>query len=508
MATDFSKFTHEQMLQMFAAASSDAAESAAARLRTASEQLTASAEMLRFDLERTGWEGKAADTFLAWAHELTNATHTTAAYVGEVAIAIDNIASAIGSTKLPQLPKDEIALITTLADGAGVLPAAAAIDPVGYQATMDKANAARTKIQGEHQETIAAMNKLASVYDVQTRRITELPEPTFPAPPNIPGVTNETPPTSVPRPETDGVDVRGSSPNSTVTTPPVTVPTDGRRPDPGNGQPPPPPPPAPGTPPPNGVITQPPPPPTPPGPAPQLPPPGVELAQIAPVVPTPVPAPPVTGPPMTGGGPPVGPMGGPLPLGGLPPMVSGGKPGTTAPRTTRTTPVGPRPVVGGTQAQPASRPPVAPGKPTAGPGGVRGMPAVPGSVHPPVANSRPGTAPPIRGGTPIAGGTAPTGRTPLSGPVVGRPLPGTAVPGTAPGRTPGVSGRPGNRPFTPGGSGLVSDAPGARGGRAPFLPGTPTGDEERRRRRERPGYADEDDETWGGDDTPVPPVIG
>lgn len=499
--TDFMGYTHEQLLAMFGTASPTHAFEAALKLGTAFTMLNDATKILSTGVRDLNWSGESADNFRTWSDQLITSTNQLADYSLHIGQTLLDVAQSIGSAKLPPIPTADIELVSAITSNPEVVSVVATFNPAEASNLSADFTRAKDNIENLRIEAAAEMRKLAMGYEAAGRRMAAAVPPKFPPPPNIFEVSlvdNTAVTIPVDRGAADPGDTdrpKGQAPDKQGTTGPT-----------GDA----------------GAV---------PGPLP------VDTTSI----------PAVSGPP-----------------------VPGTEPGAGPPPTTDVNLVGT-----GTLTRPDTGPTVAPPPPVSG-GGTGGtggtgtssslpppITGVPGSVKPVPGGAKPATG---RPGVPgIAGGTASgtgkfggpsggTGATPPgrpystgpSGTFGGRPIPGATTPGTAGGSTgarpygrPGASGIvggqtvagsgnaaprgttarattpgvAGNRPFSPGGSGIRTD-----GGRAPGTTGRPgrpmvggvgsaASPEERRRRRERADYLEEDDETWTTRRPPVPPVV-
>ncbi|NUP32140.1 MAG: hypothetical protein HOU01_10525, partial [Streptomycetaceae bacterium] len=107
MTTDFSKFSHQQLMDMVAQISPESATGAALRLIFVSQQLKDAATTLDLKLadSMNGWTGAAADSFQNWAKAVTQATHNLSQYSMDMGKQVGQVAFAAGNaTSMPKLP--------------------------------------------------------------------------------------------------------------------------------------------------------------------------------------------------------------------------------------------------------------------------------------------------------------------------------------------------------------------------------------------------------------------
>ncbi|MGA4542733.1 hypothetical protein ACPA54_22330 [Uniformispora flossi] len=491
MTTDFSKFSHQQLMDMVAQVSPESATGAALRLIFVSQQLKDAATTLDLKLadSMNGWTGVAADSFHTWATAVTQATHQLSQYSMDMGKQVGQVASAAGgATAMPKLPTAEMAKVETVK----AMTAPTEVD------ALDGVNA-MAYVELQRQEAISTLTRIAHGYDQAVVAMDQGVPPSYPPPANIYEVPIDTSRNGFDAPGGGGAGSRTSAGSTTRGTTGGTT---------GNGQSS------------SGAAA----------PSPPM----QTLAEggggTVPVTS------PTSGVDLAGNGTLHADQTGPLTTAGPTPMTN--VPGEPA---KYGLPTG-LPPMGGTPVQlPSSSKPGLPGEagrsgvPAFGKPGVSGGKAVsnPREVAP-LAGPRgvPGNTlrtGPIEGGTPMRGPGVPPGEAPRGLGRGGMPVSGgTASPGGTDGRagtprssvrTPGgtVGGEPtggvGGRPFSRGGSGIrVTPAEGARPGEAsptgramPNGATSPTRQERRRRRRAE--YLEEDESTWTAHGQPVPPVV-
>ncbi|WP_436773093.1 hypothetical protein [Yinghuangia sp. YIM S09857] len=518
--TNFMGFTHEQLLQMFGAASPTHAFEASLKLGTASHMLTQAAEELASGIHNLDWDGDAAERFRVWADQLVVTTHHLANYSGDVGATLLDVAVSIGSTKLPPVPTEDLELVHGFAKNPGAVAAVATISPAEAGTLASDLDRAKANIEYQRIEAVSQMRKLAMGYESAAERMDALAPPVFPQAPNLYGVEHVT---------WHPIDGPGDGPSGSGddAAPPVAWGMDGvvsgdtPRKDGAVVVP-------------GSQVTAPVPPITGmqvPGAAPGgFAPPTTDVALAGAATLAHPTAGPPTSPPVTAAG--TGGTSGTAPVApivGVPSPVSG-SPG----KASSGTGVSPRPGTGtaGRNSGPPGASAVRPmtttgatgtfgGKPVSHgvPGRIPGTPTAVGGTTSPRPYGRPG-APGITGGQIVPGSAAPRGGT-RTGPVHGG-VP--AHPATGPRGPVGATGTGsravGNRPFSPGGSGIrsatggrtqVSATDGGPSGRGPtrgFGPAAVPSDERRRRGDSRVEYGDEDEESSAADKPPVPPVVG
>ncbi|MET7754024.1 hypothetical protein ABZT27_04870 [Streptomyces sp. NPDC005389] len=499
--TDFRSMSHQQMLAWLDEASSFYVGNAAARLKTAAEEMHRIATQLKNRSSRVEWEGEAEKAFNEWADSIVSSTHALGDYSTGASTWMQSASEAIATAQsaIPRYTSHESAKANLAAaqkyrndpDSQTI-----ARNAKSQMAASEELKAIEAKEKANQQAAAAEMEKLSSSYQWSSFNMTSLRPPTFPPPPGdfVPArsdvsdrsssigsspnsntrstgtnTNTDTGTTHIARPRQDDP----TTPDTHATLPPSTKDTTG----------------------PTHVVR--------PDVRPDVP---VDLGidsvdtKTPPTTPTgPTTQTPGTPPPITkpdGSAP-------PFVTPGMPPLTSNGGPGKLPPT---------GPVTGG------ARNPLN----TVGP---RGLPTGPGPLGGPREGISGGKAVPNMNGRPQTGlprstviGTEPgarngtgMGRAPMGG-GMGGPM-GSGMGGGQNGITGGrrLAGETGGivggkaqrasatggsaRPFTPGGSGLV------RGG-STQQPG-----EREETNGERPDYLVEDEETWQQGRRVAPPVI-
>ncbi|MDI2132472.1 WXG100 family type VII secretion target [Yinghuangia seranimata] len=191
--TDFSQYTHEQLLEMFSSNSASAVTDAATKLASISRRMTQAAEELSKHAANLDWEGASADQFQQWTTGLVNNTHTVASGVMTVSTAVNDIGTQIAQTKLPPLDHADQSYVKDMTSPT-MLKARSmdrATDPVASAQLDQDVNAAKTRLEAAHNEAVNAMQKLGSTYQAQTSTIDGVRLPDYGPPPNPYGVRLE-----------------------------------------------------------------------------------------------------------------------------------------------------------------------------------------------------------------------------------------------------------------------------------------------------------------------------
>ncbi|WP_406344292.1 hypothetical protein [Streptomyces sp. NBC_00648] len=495
--TDFEHKSHQELWTMVQGMKGDSATNLAKKLADAAATITEIGDDLKTHMSRVVWTGEGAKAFTDWGHDAAMATLGLGQYSNAAATNLDAVSNAIAQVK-SSVPEYDPALKKEATD-TQKLYVAAHHDPDGQKDARDasaKLTGLNEKMEGQRQEAVRELKRLADAYVQSGEQIAALRPPVFPAPPAVfvpgreviesqyisgsggtGGTHRTTGPTSAPaRQEYAGPTSahKPEAPKGTTVSPSLPTPM---IPD-------------------HHVVGT-----------------AIDSVNTLPSTPPVVP----TGPGVPPTSPPIGkPDGWMPPIGPMPPTFGGGKTGLPTPG-----------IVGGRQATGGLRGPGLPSQSTVGgvptsklprENGIVGGRQVPPSAGRPTGGIPRGTVVGHEGTTqgrpPMAhgpgGGTSGGGtRGGFSG---GRRLAGE--PGGIVGGRPTEPGTRSGRPFTEGGSGLVRNAEGGsqagRAGRGGMIPPGTHGAAGRRDERggERPDYLTEDEETWQQSDRRiVPPVI-
>ncbi|WHM38527.1 hypothetical protein [Streptomyces sp. BPTC-684] len=506
--TDFEQKSHQELWAMVQGMKGDSASHLAKKLADAAKTITEIGDDLKTHMSRVVWTGEGAKAFTDWGHDAAMATLGLGAYSNAASTNLDAVSNAIAQVK-SSVPVYDPALKKEAVD-TQQLYVAAHHDPDGQKDARDasaKLTGLNEKMEGQRQEAVRELKRLADAYVHSGEQIAALRPPVFPPPPAVfvpeddgrHGMTyvGGSQPSSNRSGRSSATQTGGHSSNASatpggttgVTGVPHAVTPAGVSPTPLHDR-------AAGTSI-DSVNTLPPP------------------THVTPTGPTITP----TTPPV--GRPDIGPM---PPVGIVPPtFTGGGKNGVPEPG-----------VLGGRQATGGLRGPGLPGRvgglpPSAlprEPGIVGGRPLPPGEGRPTSGIPR-GTVVGDEGRQGLRGTQGMQGRPPMAHGPGGHLGGGGSRGGFSGGRRlagePGgiVGGRPtepgarSGRPFTEGGSGLVRNGTGegnpraGQTGRGMVPPGM-HGPAARRDEREgeRPDYLTEDEETWQQSDRRiVPPVI-
>ncbi|MFG2391291.1 WXG100 family type VII secretion target [Streptomyces lavendulae] len=172
MATDFEAYTHEQLLAMIASLDSATVVARATQLQGAAIAIKDIGESLRKHQVK-GWEGVAADAFQQWVTRAGNATLRLAEYSEEGSKWMTHAAQTMVEVKT-NTPKYDTSAAADLAAAHRFHN-----DPDSQQL----GRAANSKLNGDRQEAIQQLTKLAQSYDLSATQMNKAEAPTFRPPP-------------------------------------------------------------------------------------------------------------------------------------------------------------------------------------------------------------------------------------------------------------------------------------------------------------------------------------
>lgn len=172
MATDFEGYTHEQLLAMIASLDSATVVVRATQLEGAAIAIKDIGESLRKH-QVTGWEGEAADAFQGWVTRAGNATLRLADY------------SEAGSKWMTHAAQTmaEVKTNTPQYDTSAAADLAAAHEFHNDPDAQQMGRTAHSKLNGDHQQAIQQLTKLAQSYEASATQLNKAEAPTFPPPP-------------------------------------------------------------------------------------------------------------------------------------------------------------------------------------------------------------------------------------------------------------------------------------------------------------------------------------
>ncbi|MEV8230505.1 hypothetical protein AB0P41_31410 [Streptomyces sp. NPDC079167] len=169
--------THETMLAWLDMANSGAIQGASDRLLSAAKEIRTVANELKGRPQTVEWKGEGADAFRTWSADLANATLRLGDYSEGaskwLAQASDSLASA------------QVAIPRTHAGAQANLDAARAArnDPDASAVAQKSAETLLAAKEANRQEAAAEMRKLAQSYALSASQLDGLEKPVFPPPP-------------------------------------------------------------------------------------------------------------------------------------------------------------------------------------------------------------------------------------------------------------------------------------------------------------------------------------
>ncbi|MFD8026308.1 WXG100 family type VII secretion target [Streptomyces lavendulae] len=172
MATNFEGYTHEQLLAMIASLDSATVMARATQLQGAAVAIKDIGESLRRHQVK-GWEGEAAHSFREWVNQAGNATLRLADYSSEGSKWMTQAAQTMAEVK-NNTPKYDTSAAEDLAAAHRFHN-----DPDAQQL----GRTAHSKLNGDRQEAIQQLTKLAQSYEASATQMNKAQIPTFPRPP-------------------------------------------------------------------------------------------------------------------------------------------------------------------------------------------------------------------------------------------------------------------------------------------------------------------------------------
>lgn len=172
MATNFEGHTHQQLLAMLASANAETLKTRGAQLTDAAAAIKEIGESLK-DHRVTGWEGESATAFQDWVSRTGNATLRLSEYSAEGGKQMTHASQVVIEVKANMPAYDTAA--------AENLKAAREFhnDPDSQQIGQQ----ANSKLNGDHQQAVQQMTKLAQGYEASATGMEMAEVPTFPEPP-------------------------------------------------------------------------------------------------------------------------------------------------------------------------------------------------------------------------------------------------------------------------------------------------------------------------------------
>ncbi|MDI2128187.1 WXG100 family type VII secretion target [Yinghuangia seranimata] len=177
--TDFTQYSHAQMVGMLAPAKGTNIVEAGQRIVRVSEAIRYAAAALKSKTETVQWDGQAANDFRTWSDQLVASTQQLAEYAHASGNALQVVGNKVASTHLPPVPAGAQATLTALQQDP---KAGAEINPTTGKSAMQEA---LDSVNGPHQEAAAQMRALAATYSATTQDMAGLRAPDFKDPVNM-----------------------------------------------------------------------------------------------------------------------------------------------------------------------------------------------------------------------------------------------------------------------------------------------------------------------------------
>ncbi|MFF1476074.1 WXG100 family type VII secretion target [Streptomyces sp. NPDC058301] len=184
--TDFEQKSHQELWAMVQSMKGDSASHLAKKLADASKTITEIGEDLKAHMSRVVWTGEGAKAFTDWGHDAAMATLGLGAYSNAASTTLDAVSNAIAQVK-SSVPEYDPNLKKEATD-TQKLYVAAHHDPDGQQDARDasaKLTGLNEKMEGQRQEAVREMKRLADTYVHSGEQIAELRPPVFPPPPAV-----------------------------------------------------------------------------------------------------------------------------------------------------------------------------------------------------------------------------------------------------------------------------------------------------------------------------------
>ncbi|MFH9427724.1 hypothetical protein ACH4JZ_05510 [Streptomyces sp. NPDC017615] len=185
--TEFDSMTHEQLAAMLESADRESAAHLATKLHNASSTITKIGEDLMKHVKSLEWQGKAGDSFRDWGGHTASATLRLGQYAGAASKWMSDVSQAIGDAKAAMPDTSETTTAkAVLADAHKTIDAAkqpgARNDPDARKAAAtahSDATTAQLQIDANRQDAIQQMRKLAGAYEHSAAQINSITPPTF-----------------------------------------------------------------------------------------------------------------------------------------------------------------------------------------------------------------------------------------------------------------------------------------------------------------------------------------
>ncbi|MDQ0598513.1 hypothetical protein QF037_002858 [Streptomyces canus] len=200
--TSFEGHDLNQMIDIVESASPELIESAGTSLIDARDAINDAANELTRSLGDVDWEGEAHGAFYKWGMDLVTTALDLAGYADTVGTQVMAASSGLASVRKAMPPRDGRSDPKSVAD----IPEAKRVDG-------NAEYSAAVKAEGDRQEAINQMYRLASFYSVSAGSMQAAEEPVFPPMPDV-GVPQPPPEFGDPRTPTPGQESISSLSNS------------------------------------------------------------------------------------------------------------------------------------------------------------------------------------------------------------------------------------------------------------------------------------------------------
>ncbi|MEU0086558.1 hypothetical protein [Streptomyces sp. NPDC006274] len=189
-STDFESMTHQQLVALLASADPSGASSLATKLANAASTITKIGEDIRTHVTGLPWHGEGGDAFRDWGSQTASATLRLGQYSEVASRWMEQVSQAITEAKAAMPPLSE----TTQAQGAlrkAESALATAIDPANRndpdartlaRSAESDATAAQGRIDAARGEAALRLRKLAQTYEFSAQQVNSVTPPTFPPP--------------------------------------------------------------------------------------------------------------------------------------------------------------------------------------------------------------------------------------------------------------------------------------------------------------------------------------
>ncbi|MET9322918.1 hypothetical protein ABZX75_22380 [Streptomyces sp. NPDC003038] len=174
MATNFDRYTHQQLLEMIASLDPETVKARGTQLTEASKAIERIGKDLK-DHRVKGWEGEAAEAFQNWVNSAGSATLVLSEYSHQGGHWMTLAAQTMVETKA-NMPKYDAAAAGNLASAREFRN-----DPDAQQIGQQ----AHSKLSADHTRAVDALKKLSESYEQSHTQMKKAQVPRFPPPPPV-----------------------------------------------------------------------------------------------------------------------------------------------------------------------------------------------------------------------------------------------------------------------------------------------------------------------------------